>query len=197
MPHTPSAPVGGIRVGPSVRSYAAELTTSCLWLVALMVAAALLLRLIDSTPSLLTGLPRGVVRLHSVAALEHVLGNRVPAPAYFPASLAWPPDDIRMFQRQSVALWFRQRPTNEIWFVQAMAPAGSSAIAPEVMAPGVILQSEPALLSGAPALVQRIRDTNGVVWHQILWRTNRHLLLARSRGSLDELMRMAASMDRR
>ena len=49
MPHPSSAPVGGIRFGPSVRSYAAELATSCLWLVGLIAArtrlAALALRI--------------------------------------------------------------------------------------------------------------------------------------------------------
>lgn len=163
------------------------------WLLAILAAAAAL-RVADAVPRVLLDLPRGVARPADLASLERESGRRMPLPAYFPDSLAWPPAEVRLHSGGSAAIWCRQRPAGGLALILATAPPGERAIAAAVLPSAAELQRERAPLGGVPASVSRVRDRDGAVWQQVEWRTSRQIILLRYRGTLDELLKIAGSV---
>ena len=166
------------------------------WL-AVILAAAFSLRVADAVPRVALGVPRGVVRAPDLAHLERASGRRMPVPAYFPDSIAWPPADVRMHAGGSAAIWCRQRPSGGLALIVATAPPGSRAIAAAVLPPSVELQREDATLGGRPASVSRVRDGDGAVWQQVQWQAPGQIILIRYRGTLGELLKIAGSVRER
>jgi hypothetical protein len=165
-----------------------------IWLLA-VAAAALCLRAADAVPRLALGLPRGVVRAADLADLERRSGRRVPVPAYYPDTLEWPPAEARLHASGSAAIWCRRRGGSETALIIATAAAGMPEVAAAVLPASVELQREAATLDARPAVVSRVRDADGAVWHQVQWQTPGQIILIRYRGTLDELMKMAGSVN--
>jgi len=163
------------------------------WLLA-VAAAAVGLRLADAVPRVALGVPRGVVRARDVVQLERETGRRMPVPAYFPDTIQWPPSEARMHVGGSAALWCRQRTGGGIALIVATAPTDRRDIAAAVLPASVELQREETTLGGHPAVVSRVRDEEGAVWQQVLWRTPGQIILVRYRGTLDELLKIAGSV---
>jgi len=163
------------------------------WLLA-VAAAAFGLRLADAVPRVALGVPRGVVRAPDVAHLERETGRPMPVPAYFPDTIQWPPSEVRLHTGGSAAVWCRQRSGGGIALIVATAPPAGRDIAAAVLPASVELQQEETTLAGRPAVVSRVRDGEGAVWQQVLWRTPRQIILVRYRGTLDELMKIAGSV---
>ena len=163
------------------------------WLLAVL-AAAVVLRVADAVPRVLLNVPRGVVRPVDLASLERESGRRMPMPAYFPDSLAWPPAEVRLHSGGSAAIWCRQRPAGGLALILATAPPGARAIAASVLPPAVELQRESASLGARPASVSRVRDEDGALWQQVEWRAPAQIILIRYRGTLDGLLKIAGSV---
>jgi len=163
------------------------------WLLAVLAATGAL-RVADAVPRVLLDVPRGVARPPDLASLERESGRRMPMPAYFPDSLAWPPAEVRLHSGGSAAIWCRQRPAGGLALILATAPAGTRPIAAAVLPPAVELQREGASLGARPASVSRVRDRDGAVWQQVEWQTPRQIILLRYRGTLDELLKIAGSV---
>jgi hypothetical protein len=163
------------------------------WL--LLVAAAVAgLRAADALPRLALGLPRGVVQAADVADLERRSGRRMPVPAYYPDTIAWPPVEARLHTGGSAAIWCRQRVSGSIALIVATAPPGKGGIAAGVLPAAAELQREQATLGAHPALVSRVRDAEGAVWQQVQWPGRGQTILVRYRGTLDELLKIAGSV---
>ena len=165
-------------------------------LAALLAGIAFGLRVLDELPGMAAGVVRGVRRVGSVAALERQVSHKLPIPAYFPDLLMWPPSDLLTFGGTSASMSFRHRQAASTWLIVALA-VGTGSIAPQVLPPATSLQSEDTAVRSLPARVERLRDLNGVLWYQLTWQTSGEALLVRYRGTLDEVMLIANSMDER
>ena len=173
------------------RSHAASL------LIVIAITAASL-RVLDAVPRAITGLPRGVIRFNSLDDAVRRLGSGLPTPSYLPDDLEWPPTDIVVGAHASVAVRSRHRPDGETWLIIAGAPARATAIDPAVLPAVTVLQDTDMVVDdGRMMRIQRLHDSGGVLWHQASWREHARLLLVRSRGSLDDLLRIAQSVHER
>jgi len=180
--------------GPASRAPGGWLRVGAVWLLT-VVAAALGLRAADAVPLAALGLPRGVVNTTDLAELDRMSGRRMPVPAYYPDTLGWPPADTRLHTSGSAAMWCRRRAGGETALIVATAPPGEPDVAAAVLPPSVELQREAATLDSRPAVVSRVRDADGALWQQVQWRTPAQIILIRYRGTLDELMKMAGSVN--
>jgi len=163
---------------------------------ALLTGFALGLRALDEVPGIVTGLARGVRRVDSLAALEREASRPSSIPAYFPDTLAWPPDMLLVFGGSSTAVSFRHRQAGTTWLLVA-ARAGTGEIAPQILPPATPLQAESTTVRRLPATVERVLDRNGVAWYQVRWHTSATTHLVRYRGTLDDVMLIANSIDER
>jgi hypothetical protein len=163
------------------------------WLLA-VAATGVGLRLADALPRLALGVPRGVVRAPDVPQLERASGRRMPVPAYFPDTIEWPPEEARMHTSGSAAVWCRLRTGRGIALIVATAPPGTPDIAAAVLPASVELQREAGSLGSRPAVVSRVRDAEGTLWHQVQWQLQGQIILVRYRGTLDELLKIAGSV---
>lgn len=190
---TPSA--GRPGSGPAPRPFRRGGRVQALGAWLLVVAAtAFGLRVADALPRAALGVPRGVVRAGSLDALERATGRRMPVPAFFPDSIEWPPVEARMDTGGSAALWFRQRPAGGIAMILASAPVGAGRVGAALLPESVELQREAAAVGTRPAFVSRVRDAEGTVWQQVQWQAGGRIILIRYRGTLEQLLRMAASI---
>ena len=190
------ARTAGERVGSEVRPPGPPrglIRTVAVWLLAIA-ATAFGLRLADAIPRAALGVPRGVVRAPDVVQLERESGRRMPVPAYFPDTIEWPPAEARMHTGGSAAVWCRQRTGGGIALIVATAPPGAREIAAAVLPASVELQREAGTLGSRPAVVSRVRDSEGALWQQVQWETPRQIILIRYRGTLDELLKIAGSV---
>ena len=163
---------------------------------ALLTAAAIGLRALDELPGMAAGVARGVRRVDSIATLEQRSAHRMPIPAYFPDTLAWPPDRLLTFDTTSASMSFRHRQTSAVWLIIAMG-VGVPTVAPQVLPPATLLQIEATTVRNAPATVERLVDLDGVIWYQLTWHAAGTTRLVRYRGTLDDVMLIANSIDER
>ena len=182
----PAAFPGVRRMGP-VRLAAA-------WL--LIVAAAVVgLRVADALPRAALGVSRGVTRAADVAGLERAIGRRMPVPAYFPDTIAWPPAEARRHSSGSAAIWCRQRDGGGLALVIATAPGGTPHLLDAVLPPAAELQREQSSRGDRLVTVSRVRQADGSVWQQVQWPSTAQIILIRYRGTLDELLKIAGSVN--
>ena len=164
------------------------------WL--LVVGAAIVgLRVADALPRAALGVSRGVTRAADVADLDRVTGRRMPIPAYFPDTIEWPPAEVRRHSSGSAAIWCRQRDGGGLVLLLATAPPGASHLLDAVLPPAAELQREPSARGDRVVLVSRVRQADGSVWQQVQWPAPAQIILIRYRGTLDELLKIAGSVN--
>jgi hypothetical protein len=123
------------------------------------------------------------------------VSDALPVPAYFPDTLAWPPAEARLHSSGSAAIWCRRRDSRETALIVATAPVGAQGVAEAVLPSSIELQREAAVIGERARVVSRVRDADGVVWQQVQWQAPAQLVLVRYRGTLDELLRIAGSLN--
>jgi hypothetical protein len=164
------------------------------WL--LVISAAVVgLRVADALPRTALGVSRGVTRAADVAELERATGRRMPVPAYFPDTIAWPPAEARRHSNGAAAIWCRQRDGGGLALLVATAPRGAPHLLDAVLPPSAELQREQAARRDRVAIVSRVRQADGSVWHQVQWPSAAQIILIRYRGTLDELLKIAGSVN--
>jgi hypothetical protein len=167
---------------------------AAVWL--LVVATAVVgLRVADALPRTALGVSRGVTRAADVAELERATGRRMPVPAYFPDTIAWPPAEARRHSSGAAAIWCRRRDGVGLALMLATAPHGASQLLDAVLPPSVELQRERAARGDRVVIVSRVRQADGSVWHQVQWASAAQIILIRYRGTLDELLMIAGSVN--
>ena len=161
-------------------------------LAAVMAAAAVVLATLDAVPAWIAGDARDVRRARTVDEVERRLRTRLVLPAYFPARLAWPPQRIRYVAGPpgAVSLWVDAR---------AGAPAlliaqtlGRGALPDRILPQAQELDGSPVAVGPAQGRLSRVVEDGEVRW-QLAWEQGGRSLLLRSRGTVDELLRMARS----
>ena len=138
------------------------------------------------------GEPREVRRARTVDEVERRLRARLMLPAYFPARLAWPPVRIRYVVSApgAVALTVAARGEGAgLLLVQTVRPGP---IPRQLLPEAQELDRSP--LAGGPAagVLSRVVEDGEMRW-QLAWQQDGRSLLLRSKGTIDELLRMARS----
>ena len=160
-----------------------------------MGATAAVLRAVDALPAYLGGAARGVERFHSVEEVERRLRERLLLPSYFPDTLRWPPARIRLHTGPppSVVLTFADR-GGEPWLVVFQSFGALGTPPPQLLPAGRVLQTVTVPLHGTQAALSRVLDGDGRLWHELGWSTGERRIVLRSRGPVDELLRMGESV---
>lgn len=164
------------------------------WAAVVLAVSAALLRAADAVPGLVRDTARGVVRYDDIAEVERVIGRPLPVLSYYPSALEWPPGDLRVSLGGAAACWCRSRADGALALVVATTPPGQGDLAALVLPPATVLQEADGTVGGRAARVTRLRDQAGALWQQVTWTGTRGVIVARSRGTLEELMRIVSSL---
>ncbi len=154
-------------------------------------ASAALLAGLDAVPSWIAGEARSVRRVASVAEAERRLRARLLLPGYFPDSIAWPPSSIRVAAGDpgGAALSFEGRRGGlHMLLVQTARPGE---VPERLLPPATVLDDGSTALAEARASLRRIVGPDGHVWRELAWRQRGRQVVLRSRGSVEEMLRMA------
>ncbi len=157
------------------------------------VAAAVLLYAVDALPALITGEPRHVRRAGSVAEVERRLRARLLVPYYFPNTLVWPPERVRFVVGPpgAAALSVDARDGGPRLLVAETLGPGPL---PEPLVPQAqVLHASPVAVGRARGTLSRVVEDGAMAW-QVTWQQQGRTLLLRSRGTVDELLRIARSV---
>ena len=155
-------------------------------------AAAVLLYAVDALPAWITGEPRHVRRAASIEEVERRLRTRLVLPYYFPKTLTWPPRRI----------WFTLGPPGAaaiavdgreggpgLFLAETLGPGG---IPPRLVPEAQVLHRSPVTVGAAQGVLSRIIEDGSVGW-ELRWEQDGRTLLLRSRGTVDELLRIGRS----
>ncbi len=160
-------------------------------------ASAGLLRVADAFPSWLEGEPARVRSFHDLAEAERSLGAPLLLPAYFPDSLRWPPDSIRVRGRSpaTVALVFlRKDGGRPLLFVQTVG--GDRPIAPSLLPTGTAIHAMPLTVGSSPARLLRVVVGGGEAWSDLALESEKRQIVFRFDGRTEEVIRMAETLRR-
>jgi hypothetical protein len=129
-----------------------------------------------------------------VAELEKAWHHRVAAPAYFPSAYAWPPSSVLGVGRppRVVLLAFEGRDDGGVRLYLAQSSEGP--LPDELLPTGVVMGQGEAAVNGAPAQLTRSLSEDGALWNEVRWTRGERAMLLRSRGSEEQLLRMAQSV---
>lgn len=157
-------------------------------------ATALTLVALDSVPSWIAGEPRDVRLVASVEEAERRLHARLLLPGYFPDTIEWPPASVRVRggPAPGAALAFDGRRGGHY---MVLAQAGRPGDVPDRLLPAVnVLDETPVWLLGEKVSLRRFVGPDGQVWRELAWHAKGRQLVLRSRGSVEEMLRMARTV---
>jgi hypothetical protein len=146
---------------------------------------------LDALPSWIAGEPRDVRLVESVAEAERRLRARLILPGYFPDTIAWPPATVRLRAGPvpGVSLEFDgRRGGRHMVLAQAVRPGD---LPDRLLAPVPALDTTPIAIGGGRGVLRRYVGPDGTVWRELTWRVRERELVLRSRGSVEEMVRMA------
>jgi len=162
-----------------------------------LLAATLGLAGLGALPGWLAGETHELRRVETVEAAERWVRSPVALPSYFPERLAWPPSEVRVAGGVggAVALRFAARAPGgaPVELLQASTPGVPIPL--DLLAEGSEISSARATVGGRPAILARVL-VEGQAWEELRWERDGHAMVARTRGDLDELVRMAQSTHR-
>lgn len=183
---------------PSPRGTALEASRMLAALAWVATATALALGALGAVPGWLVGESQDVRRLASVEEAERWVGAPLASPSYFPARLGWPPAEVRVAGGRggAAALTFRARPGEgaDVQLLQATTPG--LPIPPELLDVSRELSASRATVGPRPATLARVL-VDGSTWDELRWERDGRAMVLRTRGEVDELLRMARSAHRR
>ena len=166
--------------------------------------ALLLLLATAGTLRLLDWLPRQATRaaqvrdLPSIEAVEKATGRRLALPAYFPRSLPWPPSRVQAFGAgpDAVALELAHPDAGMPMVVLAESVRSPVPFPESFFPPAMLLDTRPIAWRGQQARLSRLRGEDGAAWAELAWEQDGQAFAFRSRGSLEQLIDLAASVHR-
>jgi hypothetical protein len=171
-----------------------ELLRAAAWLA--VVGAVMLgaLAALDAVPAWINGESRDVRLARSLEDAERRVRARLVLPAYFPDTLDWPPQRIRVLAGQppAVVLQVAARAGGETRLVLAQT-IGPGEIPERLLPPAGALDDTTVAVAGSQARLRRIVGPDGQIWREVAWTQGGRTLVARSKGNLDELLRMVRS----
>lgn len=161
--------------------------------------AALVLRGLDQVPALVTGEPRGVIRVKDLEAAERLLGAHLLVPTFFPESVKWPPAAVRVARgaaadASAAALEFTGREGRWTRLVVCQTLGKADSFPKGLVAPGREWYATPVTVAGEATELQSVRVGAEGSFDQLLVHRGGRLILLRYDGPADELVRMAATL---
>ncbi len=169
---------------------------SCLLLAVLF---ALGLKAADRVPSLLAGTPHGARVYWTAADAEAGIGARIWLPASVPPSIGWPPFrfDVWPGTPVSVAVHFAGRDGKDDGLILVQS-VGARAAAPEAILPAVqvLMTVSDVPLGGRTGTMTRALAPGGQLLHDLSWDQGRRHLVLRYAGPVEDLLQVAASLER-
>jgi hypothetical protein len=143
------------------------------------------------------GESRDVRLVGDLQEAERRVRARLVLPGYFPDTLAWPPVSIRVLAGRpaAVALTFTDRGEHEARVVLAQT-IGPGPIPERLLAPAGALDEAPVAIAradGERGALRRIVGPGGETWRELTWTQEGRTVILRSKGGLEELLRMARS----
>lgn len=163
----------------------------------LLLGVAGLLRLLDWGPR--AAARDGYLRdLPTIEAVERAAGRRLALPAWFPASLPWPPARVRVLGvvPQVVALDIGPADGGTPLLVLAQSVREPVPLPPSFFPPGLLLERRTIAWRAGDAQLTRFRAANGATWVELAWEQDGQAFAFRTRGSLEQLLDLAASVRR-
>jgi hypothetical protein len=162
-------------------------------LVVVVGVAAGLLAFLDAVPAWIAGEPHDVRRVSTVAEAERRLGARLILPGYFPSTIGWPPSAIRVVAGRSggAALHFSERRGGGDHMLLVQAGHPGEPVPPRLLPEATHIDESPTLLGGERVVLARIVGPEGEVWRELTWSVHGRTVVLRSRGTVEEMMRMA------
>jgi hypothetical protein len=159
-----------------------------------LLAAVAALAGLGAIPGWLAGETHEVRLVPSVEAAERWVGAPVALPSYYPERLAWPPAEIRVAGGVggAVALRFAARTPGGPPVELLQAATTGTAIPAALLSIGAEVSSSRTNVGGRPAVLARVL-VEGQTWEELRWERDGRAMVARTRGDLDELLRMAHS----
>jgi hypothetical protein len=171
---------------------AAEVLRALGGLALVMACFAAALWVLDGVPNWIGGEPRGVRKAGTVQEAERHLRARLVLPSYFPATFSWPPRRIRFVSAApgAVALTVDGRNGGPgLLLAETVGPGSIPArLLPEVQ----VLDRSHVAVGRSRGTLSRVLEEGVVVW-ELAWQQGDRSMLLRSRGSADQLIRMARS----
>lgn len=168
---------------------------SCLLLVA---ACALVLKAADHLPALVAGTPHGARVYRTLAAAEAGIGARIWVPASCPPAIEWPPSRVDVWPGPPVSVAVRlQERSNGRNFLILVQSIGARAQPPDaLLEPAENLMTADVPIGGHSATMSRGLAPDGQLLHDLSWdQGGRHLVLRYS-GPVEDLLAVAASLER-
>jgi hypothetical protein len=170
---------------------AGRMLASLAWVVT---ATVLLVGAIGAVPGWLAGESLDVRRVATVEEAERWLGARLASPSYYPSRLQWPPAEVEVAGGKggAAAFTFRARAGDgeDVQLLQATTPG--AAIPPALLAVGSELSSSRTTVGARPAVLARV-IVEGRTWAELRWERDGRSMVLRTRGEVEELLRMARS----
>ncbi|MBI5067486.1 MAG: hypothetical protein HZB56_04545 [Deltaproteobacteria bacterium] len=160
-------------------------------LIVVLGTAAMLLAGLDSVPSWVAGEPRDLRRVKDVEEAERRLKVRLFLPGYFPETIEWPPHSVRVMQGRTggAALAFDGRTGGH--YMLLVQAARTTEVPSRLLPPATVLDESPVWLRGQRVTLRRIVGPDGNVWRELAWTEKERGLVLRSRGTVDEMLKMA------
>ena len=164
---------------------------------ALLLVAGGLLRAVDWWPRT-AAYERRVKEMPSIEAVEHAAGRRLALPAWFPRSLPWPPARVQVAGAgpEAVALELGPGDGGVPLLVLAESVRAPVPLPAAFFPPGLALGTQPMAWKGGEARLSRFRGEDGAAWVELAWEQDGQSFAFRSRGSLEQLLDLAASVHR-
>jgi hypothetical protein len=161
-------------------------------------ATAISLGVLGALPGLLGSEPREVRLVGSVEEAERLLAAPLALPSYYPSRLAWPPAEVRVVGGKggAASLAFRAQGGHQAELVLLQGTTPGAAIPAALLAGATELSSSRTHIETVPVTRARVL-VEGVAWEELRWDRDGCALVLRTRGDVDELVRLARSIHRR
>jgi hypothetical protein len=175
-----------------------ELARSVGWLALVLASAWGAMGALDGVPAWVNGESRDVRVVADLQEAERRVRARLVLPGYFPDTIAWPPERIRVLPGSppAVALTLADRASGAPHLVLAQT-IGPGPIPERLLPAAAALDESPASIARADAggrgALRRIVGPDGAIWRELSWVQGGRTVVLRSSGSLEELLRMARS----
>jgi hypothetical protein len=165
--------------------------------VALLLVAGATLRAVDWLPRAAAH-ERRVQPMPSIEAVEHAAGRRLALPAWFPRTLPWPPSRVQVAGAgpDAVALELGPSDGGAPLLVLAESVREPVRLPAAFFPPALELATQPVAWRGGEARLSHLRGEDGATWVELAWEQDGQSFSFRSRGSLEQLLELAASVHR-